>query len=99
MNESWFRCDPANGTVTLSIHTQPGAKNSQILGLHGAALKIRIAAPPVEGKANAALIAFIAEIFDVPIKQVRLLRGESARQKVLEITGSKKHPSTLIASS
>ena len=97
MNESWFRIAPSLDALTITVHAQPGAKRSEIVGLHGDSLKIRVAAPPVEGKANAALIAFIAEIFDVPAKQVRLLRGESARHKVIEVVGSKVHPATLIA--
>jgi uncharacterized protein len=99
MNESWFRITPSHDALTITVHAQPGAKRSEIVGLHGDSLKIRIAAPPVEGKANAALLTFIAEVFAVPTKQVRLLRGESARHKVIEIIGSKVHPATLITSS
>ncbi|HVK55978.1 MAG TPA: DUF167 family protein [Burkholderiales bacterium] len=99
MNESWFRITPSLDALTITVHAQPGAKRSEIVGLHGDSLKVRIAAPPVEGKANAALLSFIAEVFAVPTKQVRLLRGESARHKVIEIIGSKVHPATLITPS
>jgi uncharacterized protein (TIGR00251 family) len=98
VNEVWFRLDPSRDAFIVTVHVQPGAKRNEIVGLHGAALKIRIAAPPVNGKANAALLAFLAEVFDVPVKQVRLLHGESGRHKVIEIVGSKKHPATLVAS-
>ena len=64
---------------------------------HGAELKIRVAAPPVDGKANSVLIAFIASVFDVPLKQVTLLRGDSGRCKVIKIVGSKKDLAILFA--
>lgn len=96
MTAAWYRVDTQRNALLLTIHAQPGAKRSEIVGLHGDALKVRIAAPPVEGKANLVLIDFIATLFDVPTKQVRLVRGESSRHKTLEIVGSKKEPSTLI---
>lgn len=55
-----------------------------------------MAAAPVEGRANAALIAFFARIFGVPKKQVRILSGESTRMKVIEIIGSDKRPESLL---
>lgn len=73
------------GQITLTLHVQPGAKKTEVVGLHGDALKIRLAAPPVEGKANAALIGFIAERLDVPRSAVRLQRGQTSRHKVLEV--------------
>jgi len=96
MTATWFRTDPQRAALILTIHAQPGAQRSEVVGLHGDALKVRIAAPPVEGKANLVLIAFVAELFDVPIKQVRLLRGDASRHKMVEIIGSKKDPATLI---
>jgi uncharacterized protein (TIGR00251 family) len=78
---------------------QPGAKRTEVAGLHGDALKIRLAAPPVEGKANQALIAWLAEVFAVPERRVRLLRGEKSREKVVEITGSARGPEVLLKGS
>jgi uncharacterized protein (TIGR00251 family) len=75
----------ADGALTLSLHVQPGAKKTGFAGLHGEALKIRLAAPPVDGKANACLQAFIADFMAVPRRSVTLLSGESSRQKVLRI--------------
>jgi uncharacterized protein (TIGR00251 family) len=53
--------------------------------MHGDALKIRLAAPPVEGKANLALRRFLAEAFDVPLRNVRIVRGEASRDKVVRV--------------
>ena len=85
---AWRRED-GNGVV-LMLHVQPGAKRSEVAGIHGegvaARLKIRLAAPPVEGKANAELLRFLASAFGVPQRAVLLLRGESSRQKTVQIT-------------
>ncbi len=87
---TWYR---RNGDVlTLTLHIQPGAKRSELAGLHGEALKIRLAAPPIEGRANTALCKFIAETFGVPVKQVELKQGAQSRHKVVSVTGSKLDP-------
>ncbi len=83
----WFRV-AADGRVTLTLHIQPGAKKTEIAGLHGDALKIRLAAPPVDGKANEALIGFIAETVGLPRAAVTLKSGQTSRRKVLEISGA-----------
>lgn len=81
---SWYRLTPTGGAV-LSLHIQPGAKTSACAGLHGDALKIRLAAPPVDGKANEALLRFLAETLALPRQQLRLKSGQSSRQKRIEI--------------
>jgi len=55
----WLR--EADGAITLTVHVQPAGKRSEVLGLHGDALKIRLAAPAIEGRANAALLEFVAQ--------------------------------------
>lgn len=72
-------------SFVLSIYVQPGAKSTQVSGEHDGALKIRLAAPPVEGKANAALIAFLAKIFSVAKRDVVLNSGELSRHKIIQI--------------
>lgn len=90
----WYR---RNGEViTLTLHVQPGAKCSGIAGLHGEALKIRLAAPPIEGRANEALLKFIGGLFDVPQRQVELKQGGQSRHKVVVITGSRVDPESLL---
>jgi uncharacterized protein (TIGR00251 family) len=90
----WYR---RNGDIlTLTLHVQPGAKRTDVAGLHGEALKIRLAAPPIEGRANEALLKFIAESFGVPLRQVELKQGGQSRHKVVAITGSKVEPESLL---
>ena len=85
-----------DGIITLTLHVQPGAKHSEIVGLHGDALKIKLAAPPVEGRANAALLRFIAELFRVAVRDVELNQGDQSRRKVVSISGSAVNPETLL---
>jgi len=76
---AWIK--PADGGAEMSVHIQPGAAKSEIAGLHGDALKIRIKARPVEGAANTALAEFMATCLGVPRKAVKILRGEKSRRK------------------
>ncbi len=71
--------------LLLHIHVQPGAKSSAVVGRHGNAVKIRLRARPIEGAANAALCAFLCDRLGLSRRQVELLRGDSARDKVIAI--------------
>jgi len=77
--------------VTLAVRVQPGAKKTAITGVYGegteARLKIAVQAPPVEGRANTVLIAFLSEFFDRPRSGVELVSGQLSRSKVLLIRG------------
>lgn len=95
MHCTWYRSDNGGRRLTLTLHVQPGAKRTEAAGLHGNALKIRLAAPPVEGKANAALLKFLAGIFDVPLRQVTLKQGIKSRRKVVEVQQSVMGPEVL----
>lgn len=75
----------AQHLLKLPVHATPGAKRTEAAGAHGGALRVRLGAPPVDGKANAALIAWAAKAFDVPKAQVELLHGAAGRQKVLGV--------------
>jgi uncharacterized protein len=83
----WHRRLP-DGTLILSVHAQPGAKRTEVAGLHGDALKIRVAAPALEDRANAALIEFIAERLGVARRDVSLVGGAKSREKRFEIRGN-----------
>jgi uncharacterized protein (TIGR00251 family) len=90
----WYRRSGA--VLTLTLHVQPGAKRTEVSGLHGEALKIRLAAPPIEGRANEALLRFVADAFGVPLRQVELMQGGQSRHKVVAITGSQVEPESLL---
>lgn len=85
--EHWRRED--GGDLVLALHVQPGAKRTGVAGTHGEGtglrLKLRLAAPPIDGKANAELLRFLAASFGVPQRNVALLRGEASRQKTVRI--------------
>lgn len=71
----------------LSLYVQPGAKKTEVVGLHGGALKIRLAAPPVDGKANECLLEYVADTLNVPKRQVTLVSGLSSRSKRVVVVG------------
>jgi uncharacterized protein (TIGR00251 family) len=73
--------------LILELHVQPGAKRSEFAGRHGERIKLRLAAPAVEGKANAALIDFLAAYFGVPRRNVRIVSGLKSRSKRVLIEG------------
>lgn len=79
------------GGVTLAVRAQPGAKKTAIAGIYGegasAQLKIAVQAPPVEGRANTALILFLAELFGISKSSVELISGELSRGKVFLLRG------------
>jgi len=71
--------------LRIRIHLQPRASRTRIAGWHGEALKITVQAPPVGGAANAALVALLADILDVPRAAVRVVHGAASREKLIEI--------------
>ena len=87
MPDSWYRYDPDHGRLTLSVHVQPNASRTEIAGLHGGNLKVRVAAPAIDGKANATLVGFLAHKFDLPGGRVMIRRGSHGRTKTVEIYG------------
>lgn len=90
----WYRS--SGDCISLVLHVQPGAKQTTVAGLHGDALKIRLAAPPIEGRANEALLRFIADYFKVPLRNVELKQGEQSRHKRVEVRGSSVVPQALL---
>lgn len=82
--------------LLLRVQLLPRASCNEFAGIHGNALKIRLTAPPVDGKANAALVAFLAEAFGVAKQQVALLRGKTGRTKKLRIQAPTRIPPWLL---
>jgi uncharacterized protein (TIGR00251 family) len=80
--------DVRGSTVRVSVHVQPRATRSEIVGLHGAALKVRLQAPPVDGAANEALVTLLAERLGVARRAVRVVAGASSRAKTVEVDGT-----------
>jgi uncharacterized protein (TIGR00251 family) len=76
--------------LLLDVHVSPRASKSAILGEHDGALKVALAAPPVDGAANRALIELMSDLLGVPKRQVTLVRGESSKRKTLAIVGTSK---------
>ncbi|NJC88223.1 MAG: hypothetical protein FIB02_06770 [Desulfuromonas sp.] len=85
MDQPWLR--PVPGGTELRILVQPRASRDQLVGVQGDELKVRLAAPPVDGAANAACCAFFAKLCKLPKSQVTLVTGESSRHKRLLLNG------------
>ena len=86
MTMPWLRRE-ASGELLLVLHVQPGAKKTGIAGTYGEALKVRLASPPVDGKANECLVEFLAELLEVPRAQVELVSGATSRRKRVRVSG------------
>lgn len=86
-DSTWCRYDAAVRQLSLTLHVQPNARRSEIAGLHGDALKVRIAAPAADNKANAELIDFLSESLGIPKSAIVISRGATSRRKVVEIPG------------
>jgi uncharacterized protein len=87
---SW--CEWRGETLILNLHIQPRASHDELVGPHGDRLKVRITAPPVDGKANEHLIRFLAKTFGVPKSQVTLVSGETGRDKRISIANPTRLP-------
>lgn len=85
MSAEWVRYNAAARTLTLCVYVQPNARTTAVTGLHGPDLKIRIAAPALDNKANLALCAFVADALKVPPSSVAVRHGATSRRKMLEI--------------
>jgi uncharacterized protein len=83
-----LRVEVRGSTVRVSVHVQPRASRSEIVGLHGAALKVRLQAPPVDGAANEALVALLADRLGVARRAVKVVAGASSRAKTVEVEGT-----------
>jgi hypothetical protein len=83
---TWLR--PDGDGVLVFVHLQPGARRTAAAGLHGGRLKVAVAAPPLDGRANEALARWIAGQLDLPPSRVRLVAGARSRDKTLRVDGA-----------
>ena len=79
----WFRREPLR--LVLSLHVQPGARRSEVAGIHGDSLKIRVQAPAIDDRANEALLEFVAQRLGIPRRDVTLASGARSREKKLHV--------------
>jgi uncharacterized protein (TIGR00251 family) len=85
-----------DGSVVILIYVQPRSSKNAVQGVHDGALKIRTTAPPVEGKANTAIIALLADLFDIPKSAVSLVSGAKSRNKNFRLHGITMKEATAI---
>ena len=86
-----LRVDVKGTVVRVSVHVQPRASRSEIIGQRGAALKVRLQAPPVDGAANEALVDLLADSLGVSRRSVRVVAGATSRTKTVEVDGTTEH--------
>ena len=92
---NWYRI--GRDGVSLQVQAQPGAKRTEVGGLQGDFIKVRLASPPVDGKANECLVRFLAQRLGVKKSQVTITRGLSSRRKTVLVETMKFEPAALLA--
>jgi uncharacterized protein (TIGR00251 family) len=91
---TWFQT--GRDGLTLHIHAQPGARRTEVVGLYGDCIKVRLASPPVDGKANDCLIEFLARRLGVKRGQISIARGMSSRRKSVFVAAAGVQPFVLL---
>jgi len=91
---SWYQT--GGDGVTIHVHAQPGAKRTEVAGVYGDSLKLRLASPPVDGKANECLIEFLARRLGVKRSQISITRGASSRRKTVFVAAAGLQPAALL---
>ncbi len=76
-----------DSTTRLSVRVQPGASKNEVIGFQADVLRVRVTAPPQEGRANKALVELLSDWLGVPKRSVTIIRGETSRDKVVEVRG------------
>ena len=93
MADGWWH--PIEGGISIAVRVTPGARRSEVIAVDDDRLRVRLAAPPVDGKANEALRRFLADVCGVRSSAVTLLRGERSREKVVAVAGIDAPPTAL----
>lgn len=95
MSRHW--CSALPGGVRLAVQITPNARKTEVIGVHDDALKLKLAAQPIEGKANEALVHYLAKTLSVPRSAVTITHGHTARRKLIEIAAPALTPDALAA--
>lgn len=82
---TWYRFDGDRNVLCINLYVQPNARSTERAGTHGEALKVRVAAPPLDDRANQLLIDFLGKTLGVPGSRIRISRGGRSRHKLIEI--------------
>lgn len=90
MKPAW--CSATPGGVRLAVQITPGAKKTEILGVHDHALKLKLQAQPIEGRANEALIRYLADLLGVPRSALTITHGLTSRKKLVDVKAAQLHP-------
>lgn len=83
-----IRCSEQAGALTFAVRVVPRAARSSVMGEHDGALRVRIAAPPVDGAANEELLRFLARALDVPLRDVEITSGHTSKVKQIRARGA-----------
>lgn len=75
------------GGVRLHLFIQPKSSKNEVVGIHNGEIKIKITAPPIDGRANEGLVEYLSDLFDVPKRDIHLVKGETGRHKTVDIAG------------
>ncbi len=94
VTSTWWAAGADGLRITVAV--TPGARHSQVIGRVGSALRVKVAARPVDGKANDELVRFLAEVFGVRRSAITLVHGRRGRSKVIDIAGIDRPPSQLL---
>ncbi|RZI41692.1 DUF167 domain-containing protein [Herbaspirillum sp. HC18] len=86
MSREW--CTPTQGGIRITVQITPNAKKSEVIGVLEDTLKIKLQAQPIEGKANEALVRFLADMLDVPKSAVTITHGHTNKRKIIEVSGA-----------
>ena len=87
MSDGALRLTVTQDGVRVPVRVQPRASSTEIAGIHGGALKVRVTAPPADGAANEMLVGFLATTFGIPELDIRIVAGLTSRSKIVELAG------------
>ena len=84
-SHGWYRLDVHRNVLCIAVYVQPNARHTEVVGRHEESLKVRVAAPPLDQRANMLLIEFLKEKLEVPASRIAITRGATGRHKTVEI--------------